>query len=367
MDCLSIRAEIDVPVTPASPAPAAVALPIPALPTVVPVVPHVAVLAVAGERVGIVGANERGPTVPVMGNTPVVGTAGAELIPRLLISIEPNGIPVRAPPPGVVGNVDVDVDVGVDDEAMLLEPEPHIPDIPDVPSIPKDVDVPNGTDICDDVDDPGVAVGSVVAALGAVAVVPVVAAVAGIVVPAAVPPPSKLAVDPNIPDDEVPTVEHDVAIAPVVGIAIVPVTPPVGAGLTPSVVISLASIGIPAAPTDPPGLIPRGEVVPSEGIAVSGSSTSTWANAGLAHSNGQAVATIKKRLMEGFPDKSVSASPHSMASVRVIRPRWSWQRGNSIKKAFIVRTSSNTRLSLRARSPSSTNLESGQHHRSLIR
>jgi hypothetical protein len=140
-----------------------------------------------------------------------------------------------------------------------------------------------------------------------------------------------------------------VVIAPPVGIAIVPVTLPVGAGLTPSDVISVASIGIPAAPTDPPGLIPRGEVVPSEGIAVSGSSTSTWANAGLAHSKGQAVATIKKRLMEGFPDKSVSASPHSMASVRVIRPRWSWQRGNSIKKAFIVRTSSNTRLSLRAR------------------
>ena len=193
MDCLSRRAEIDVPVTPASPAPAATLPPIPALP-MVPVVPHVAVLAVAGKRVGIVGANERGPTVPTMGNTPVVGTAGAELTPRLLISIEPNGIPVRAPPPGVVGNVDVDV--GVDDEAMLLEPEPHIPDIPDVPSIPKDVDVPNGTDICDDVDDPGVAVGSVVAAVGSVPVVPdvamlpVVAAVAGAAVPGAVPPPS---------------------------------------------------------------------------------------------------------------------------------------------------------------------------------
>jgi hypothetical protein len=90
-----------------------------------------------------------------------------------------------------------------------------------------------------------------------------------------------------------------VVIAPLVGIAIVPVTLPVGAGLTPSDVISVASIGIPAAPTDPPGLIPRGEVVPSEGIAVSGSST--WANAGLAHSNGQAVATIKKGLMEDFP------------------------------------------------------------------
>jgi hypothetical protein len=153
---------------------------------------HVAVLAVAGKRVGIVGANERGPTVPEMGNTPVVGTAGAELTPRLLISIEPNGIPVRAKPPGVVGNVDVDV--GVDDEAMLLEPEPHIPDIPEV-SIPE-VDVPNGTDICEDVDDPGVTVGSVVAAVGSVPVVPgvamlpVVAAVAGAAVPGAIPPPS---------------------------------------------------------------------------------------------------------------------------------------------------------------------------------
>src|SRR4030081_830464 len=145
MDCLSIRAEVDVPVTPASPAPAAVALPIPALPTVVPVVPHVAVLAVAGERVGIVGANQRCPPVPVMGNTPVVGTAGAELTPRLLISIEPNGIPVRATPPGVVGDVDVDVDVavGADDEAMLLEPEPHIPDVPEVSSIPEDIDTPD--------------------------------------------------------------------------------------------------------------------------------------------------------------------------------------------------------------------------------
>jgi hypothetical protein len=91
-----------------------------------------------------------------------------------------------------------------------------------------------------------------------------------------------------------------VVIAPLVGIAIVPVTLPVGAGLTPSDGISVASIGIPAAPTDPPGLIPSGEVVPSEGIAVSGSSTSTWAKAGLAHSNDQAVATIRKDLMTEF-------------------------------------------------------------------
>jgi hypothetical protein len=91
-----------------------------------------------------------------------------------------------------------------------------------------------------------------------------------------------------------------VVIAPLVGIAIVPVTLPVGAGLTPSDGISVASIGIPVAPTDPPGLIPSGEVVPSDGIAVSGSTTSTWAKAGLAHSNDQAVATIKKSLVEDF-------------------------------------------------------------------
>jgi len=131
---------------------------------------------------GIVGANALGPTVPTMGNTPIVGTAGAELTPRLLISVEPNGIPVRATPPGVVGVVDV----GLDDAAMLLEPEPHIPDV----SIPEVVDIPGGIDICEDVDVPGIAVGSVVAAVASVPVLPDVAAVAGAAVPGAVPPPS---------------------------------------------------------------------------------------------------------------------------------------------------------------------------------
>src|SRR5258705_12219517 len=117
MNCLSRRAEVDVPVTPAFPAPMVPALPTPALP-IPPVSAQVAVLEVAGKIVGIVGSNELGPTVPTTGNTPVVGTAGAELTPRLLISLEPNGIPGRAPPPGVGG--DVDVAVAVDDEAMLL-------------------------------------------------------------------------------------------------------------------------------------------------------------------------------------------------------------------------------------------------------
>jgi hypothetical protein len=76
---------------------------------------------------------------------------------------------VRATPPGAVGAVDV----GVEDTATLLEPEPHIPDIPEVSSIPEDVDIPDDVaETPDDVD------------------VPDVAAVAGAAVPTAIPPPS---------------------------------------------------------------------------------------------------------------------------------------------------------------------------------
>jgi len=107
-----------------------------------------------------------------------------------------------------------------------------------------------------------------------------------------------VAVDPYIAVGKAPTAEHVVpllVIVPVIGIAIVPVTP-VGTGLTPGVVISVEPSGTPVGP------IPSGEVTPSEGIAESGSvGSSTWANAGLAQSNGQAVATITKSLMENSP------------------------------------------------------------------
>lgn len=135
-----------------------------------PVVGHGKVLVVADETVGaevMAGIVGSGPTVPRVGDTPIVGTAAAELTPRLPISVDPNGSPVRATPPGAVGAVDV----GVDDEAMLLEPEPHIPDKPEVSSIPDEVEVPDG-DIPD------------------VAIVPDVAAVAGAPVPIVIPPPS---------------------------------------------------------------------------------------------------------------------------------------------------------------------------------
>ena len=191
---------------------------------------------------GIVGINGvELPTVPTVGNTLIVGTAAAELTPRLPISVDPNGIPVRAPPPGVVG----DVDVGVDDEAILLEPEPHIPDMPDVSSIPEVVDIPDVADIPDEVD------------------IPDVAAVAGAADPAAMPPPSKLAVDPNIDDGEVPKVEH---VVPLLGIAMVPVT--VGAGLTPGDAISVEPRGMPVWDTAEPVPMPSGEVAPIVGVGL---------------------------------------------------------------------------------------------------
>jgi hypothetical protein len=126
------------------------------------VLPVVAGEGASGEvTVGIVGAADIAGELAV-GSALIVGTAAAELIPRLLISVDPSGIPVRATPPGVVG----DVDVGAEEEAMLLEPEPHIPDMPEVSGIP-------------DVDDIPVDAG-----------IPDVAAVAGAVVPIVTPPPS---------------------------------------------------------------------------------------------------------------------------------------------------------------------------------
>jgi hypothetical protein len=133
------------------------------------------VLGVVGETAGIVGTDELGPTVPKTGDTLGVGTAVAALTPRLPISVDPNGIPARAPLVGVD-----DVDVGLDDAAMLLEPEPHIPDSPDVSCIPEDVDAPEVAEMAVDVDIPDDDD------------VPGVAAVAGVAVPVAIaiPPPS---------------------------------------------------------------------------------------------------------------------------------------------------------------------------------
>src|ERR1044071_1915646 len=102
-------------------------------------------------------------------------------MPTVLISDEPSGMPGRGTPPTVVG----DVDDGADDAMTFVEPEPHMLDIPDVSINPDGVEVPDVGAIT--VDAPGDA-----------AVSPAIAPVAGPVDPAAIPPPSKLALDPNI-------------------------------------------------------------------------------------------------------------------------------------------------------------------------
>jgi len=292
-----------VPVTPALPAPAklfrVVAAP--------PVVAHaglvdVVVGEVVGKRVGIVGTDELAPTLPTIGNTFGTGTGGVDPTPRLPISKDPKGIPVRAPPPGVVG----DVDVGLDDAAMLLEPAPHIPDIPDVSITPEDPEVTgisDVNDVADDVDVADVVVVPDMAVVPDVAVAPEFAAVAGAAVPTDMPPPSKLAVDPNISEGEVATVGQAVLLL-VVGMVIVPVTP-VGTGLTPGEVISVAPSGI---PVGEPAAMPSGEVAPIVGVGVTVPSNcpSTCAIAALQTKSAGRTAATNENLIGIFRFKAVS-------------------------------------------------------------
>ena len=130
---------------------------------------------------GIAGIE--GTIAVVVGVTPIVGTAAAELTPRLAISVESRGIPTRAAPPGVVGVV------GAEEAFTLFEPEPHIPDIPEVSIIPDGVDMPELCSMPDVVDIPEVAE-TPADMLGDRAVLPCIAPVAGIEAPTDIPPPS---------------------------------------------------------------------------------------------------------------------------------------------------------------------------------
>ena len=143
-------------------------MPEPAKPLAVPRLPgfaHAGLLdavvdGVAVASVGKVGAGELGAMAPATGNTLGSGTAGVEPTPRLPISKDPSGIPVRAAPPGTVG----EVDVGVDEAARLLEPEPHAPDIPDVSGVPyaaEDIGITGVTDVGNGVAVPDVVVNGV--------------------------------------------------------------------------------------------------------------------------------------------------------------------------------------------------------------
>jgi len=101
-------------------------------------------------------------------------------------------------------------------------------------------------------------------------------------------------------------VEHAAPLL-VLGMVIVPVTP-LGTGPLPGDVAG----GKPFGPTDAPGTIPNEEVTPGEGVTVP-----TWANAGLPHSKGQAVAAINNGLKEHFSDKSGRITQRAAASTAV--------------------------------------------------
>jgi hypothetical protein len=202
---------------------------------------------VTADTVGIV----EGMALTV-GVTVVIGTAAAELTPRLPISVEPIGMPVRGTPPGAVG------DIGVDDAARLPEPAPHMLWVPDV-SIRAEVG---------GIPDDGIAI-----------------VLCGVTVPTGMPPPSKVAADPNIVDGAVPMVEHTV-------LPMMPVEER-GAGLTPGEAISVAPNGMPVPPTGALGTMPSGDVAESEGVGIT---AACCAKAWL-HSRAEAVVIIRKRFM----------------------------------------------------------------------
>jgi hypothetical protein len=154
-----------------------------------------------------------------------------------------------------------DVADGAEDETMLLEPEPHIPDVPDVFSIPEDVDIAGDIDVpaFDGVGIPGTGR------------VPGSTAVAGAEVPGVVPPPSYIALDPYISEGEVATVEHAVPLL-VPGMEMVPAKP-LGAGLTPADEISVEPSGIPVGELAELIVMPSGEVAPIVGVGMTESST----------------------------------------------------------------------------------------------
>jgi hypothetical protein len=97
------------------------------------------------ETAGIVGTVPFGPTVLAIGETLGAGTAAQAPTPRLAISVESSGIPARA-----LGVAD-DAEVGADDEATLVAPEPHIPDKPAVVAVPEVDDNPDVADIPGDI------------------------------------------------------------------------------------------------------------------------------------------------------------------------------------------------------------------------
>jgi len=225
----------------------------------IPVIGSAAAVAAVVFGAESVTAGDVGVTALMVGPTVMVGTIAAELTPRLPISVEPIGMPVRGTPPGVTA------DVGVVDAATLLAPAPHMLCMPDV-SIRADVGGTPDDDIADVVDISGIDI-----------------ALCDVPVPTAMPPPSKEAADPNIVDGGAPMVEH----------AVLPMLDMTGIGLTPPDPISVAPSGIPVPPTGALGTMPSGEVDESEGVGI----TAACCAKAWPHNKTEAAVIIRKRFM----------------------------------------------------------------------
>ena len=230
----------------------------------IPVMGSVAAVTAVVFGAGSVTAGTVGAVVAtalMVGPTVMVGTIAAELTPRLPISVDPIGMPVRGTPP------DVTEDVGVDDAARLPAPAPHMIWVPDV-SIRADVGEMPDDDIADVADIPGID-----------------SALCGVTLPTATPPPSKALADPNIVDGAVPMVEQ----------AVLPMLDETGIGLTPPDAISVAPNGMPVPPTGALGTMPSGEVAESEGVGI----TAACCAKAWPHSKTEAAVIVRKRFM-GF-------------------------------------------------------------------
>jgi hypothetical protein len=125
-----------------------------------------------------------------------------------------------------------------------------------------------------------------------------------------------VAVDPYIPDGEVPSVEHVVPLL-MLGVAIVPVAP-VGAGLTPGDAISVAPKGIPVGETAPFVVTPSGEVAPIVGVGLA--IPLICAMAALEITSAGRTAVINENLMSALrlstalPPTSISFAINSLGS-----------------------------------------------------
>jgi hypothetical protein len=180
---------------------------------------------------------EHGMPLPVVEGFGLgAGTISNGLTPALPISTEPNGIPVRAAAPGDVG------DVAADDEAPLLELVPHVPE---VAAPPGNVPVPTPS-----------------------------------------PPPSKVVLEPDIPNDGLPMTKH------VVPFPVIPIVA-AAAGLSPGDASSVAPMGIPAGGTGEPAAMPSGEVAPIPGVGLP--IPPTCANAGMQPKSAACIAAINRR------------------------------------------------------------------------